>query len=191
MLGQLRDGDPAAPGQRVPTGGHHDALLVEQRLGLEVGVVDGEVDHTEVELAAGHLGDERGGGGVDHHQVHLGVRLRDGGQEERHHPPSRGADDPEADAAGDLVGGRGHVGGEGLELGVHAPGAGHHELAGGGEPARGTVDEAHPELGLEAGDVRRHVGLDGVQRPGGGREAPVVGDGGEGGELAEVHRRER
>ena len=52
-----------------------------------------------------------------------------------------------------------------------------------------AVDELRAELALEAGDVARDVGLHGEQGAGGGRERAVVGDGDEGGELADVQRR--
>ena len=75
-----------------------------------------------------------------------------------------------------------------LELGLDPPGPHDHQLAGLGELPGGAVDQRRAQLALEVGDVRRHVGLDRVQGAGGGREAAVVGHGGEGGELAEVHR---
>ena len=81
-----------------------------------------------------------------------------------------------------------HVGDQGVELGLDAPGPRDDRLALGGEVAGGPVDEGDAQLALEAGDVGRDVRLHGVQRPGRGREAAVVGDGDEGGELAEVHR---
>ena len=45
-----------------------------------------------------------------------------------------------------------------------------------GQAARGPVDQLHVELPLEAGHVRRHVGLDRPDGERGGREAPGVGD---------------
>ena len=118
--------------------------------------------------------------------------LRVGGghrrEQQRHEPAAGGADHAEADVAGDVVRRRGHVGDQRVELGLDAPGPGDDELAGLGEPAVAAVDQGDAQLALEAGDVGRHVRLDGVQGPGRGREAAVVGHGGQGGELAEVHR---
>jgi hypothetical protein len=75
-----------------------------------------------------------------------------------------------------------------FELGLDAPGPLDHQLAGLGEAPGGAVDQRRAELALEVGDVGGDVRLHGVQGPGGSGEAVVVGDGGEGGELAEVHR---
>ena len=90
--------------------------------------------------------------------------------------------------AGDLVAHRGHVGGEGVELGLDAAGPLDHDRTLLGDLAGGPVDERDAELLLQAGDVGRHVRLHGVQGPGGGREAAVVDHGEHGVELAQVHR---
>ena len=88
----------------------------------------------------------------------------------------------------DLAVHRGDVGDEGVELGLHPAGPADDGLALVGEPAGGAVDQGDAELPLEPGDVGGDVRLHGVQGPGRGREAAVLGDGDEGGELAEVHR---
>ena len=95
---------------------------------------------------------------------------------------------PEADGAGDVVGGRRDVGDQRVELELDAAGPRDHQLARLGEVAVAAVDEGDLQLLLQAGDVGGDVRLHRVEGPGGGREAAVIGHGGEGGELAEVHR---
>ena len=97
----------------------------------------------------------------------------------------------EARLAGDLVAARRHVGGDVVELVQDPPGPLDDERALVGEPAALAVDERDAELALEAGDVAGDVRLHGVQGAGGGGERAVVGDRDEGGELAEIHLRER
>jgi hypothetical protein len=82
---------------------------------------------------------------------------------------------------------RGHVGSEGIQLVVDAAGAVDHHLALLGEGPGGPVHQRGAQLALEPGDVRRHVGLDGVEPPGGRGERAGIGHRGEGGELAKVH----
>ena len=150
----------------------------------------GQVDDGEVEVVAEELGDERRGGGVDHDHVDLrdassrdALRARSGTsqrpmvpmQPRRTSPvtSSRRAATSAAMASSSRLDVAGPV---------------DHDLALLGERAGGPVDEGDAQLALEAGDVGRDVRLHGVQGPGGGREAAVVGDGDEGGELSEVHR---
>ena len=78
-----------------------------------------------------------------------------------------------------------------VELADHALGAGDDEGAGFGELARGAVDELAAELELELLDVGRDVRLDRRERVGGGGERSVLGDGHDGVQLAEVHRKLR
>ena len=58
-----------------------------------------------------------------------------------------------------------------------------------GQPAVRPVDQGDAELALELGDVPGDVGLHRVEGPRGGRERAVIGDGDDGGELADVHGR--
>ena len=129
----------------------------------------------------------RGGGVVDddpHQRVALDHRLDEGG----HEPPGRRADQTDPAGAGDLVAHGGHVGGEGVELGLDAAGPldDHRPLL--GDLPGGPVDEGHAELLLQPGDVGGDVGLHGVQGAGGGGEATVVDHGEHGVELTQVHR---
>ena len=110
-------------------------------------------------------------------------------EQRRHEPAPGGADDAEADVAGDLVPQRGDVGGEGVELGLDPAGPGHDHLALLGQAAGRAVDQGDAELAFEVGHVGGDVGLDGVQDLGRRREGAGVGHGHEGGQLAEVHRR--
>ena len=70
------------------------------------------------------------------------------------------------------------------------PGAGDDELTLFGEPSGSAIDEGCAEFALEACHVGRHIGLDGVERLGRSRERARLGHRDEGGELAEVHRRQ-
>ena len=70
----------------------------------------------------------------------------------------------------------GDVGHHGLELVDDPAGPLDDDLTLLGEPARGPVHQLHIELPLEPGHVGRHVGLDGADGGGGGREAAGVGD---------------
>jgi hypothetical protein len=112
------------------------------------------------------------------------------------HQPEQAGDQPAADGSdaaqahlpGDLVEHRGHVGPERVELAAHPAGPLDHHLTLLGEGAAVAVDQYRPQFTLEPGDVGGDVGLDGVERARRGRERSFVGDGHEGGELAEVHR---
>ena len=58
--------------------GDHDEGLLEEHLGLDVGVVHRQGDDGEVEAAVVELGEQRGGGGVDDDDVDPGVVAVDG-----------------------------------------------------------------------------------------------------------------
>jgi hypothetical protein len=116
------------------------------------------------------------------------VGLGHGQHEGRDQPPGRRTDDADADAARDLVVQRCHVGFEGVELALDAAGPGHDRITLLGQRAARSIDERGAQLALEPSHVGGDVRLDGVQGPGGGGEAAVLGDGEEGVELAEVHR---
>ena len=75
-----------------------------------------------------------------------------------------------------------------MELGLDAAGSFDDGLALDGELAGAALDEDDPELALEPGNVGRDVGLDGVQRAGGGRKAGVIGHCDQGSELSKIHR---
>ena len=124
------------------------------------------------------------------HHAHARVAGAQGVERLWHEPPRGRADHAEPGLAGDLAVERVQVGVDGLHLAVDAAGARHHHGALGGQEATLPVDERGAELALQPGDVGRHVRLHGVERFGGARERPVVGDRGEGGELAEIHHRE-
>ena len=165
-----------------------EAVLVEEGLGDQLGVGDGQGEHRHVDGARVELELQGRGGGVVHDDPHPRVALGHGLDQRRHQPAGGRADQPDAAHAGDLVAHRGHVGGEGVELGLDATGPLDHDRPLLGDLAGGPVDEGHAELLLQAGDVGRHVGLHGVQGAGGGGEAAVVDHGEHGVELAQVHR---
>ena len=72
-------------------------------------------------------------------------------------------DHPEAHAADDLLAQRGQVGGDGVQFGLDGPCPRLDGLAFLCEQARLAVDQLDPELALEALDVARDVGLNGVE----------------------------
>ena len=91
-------------------------------------------------------------------------------------PAPRSADHAEADRADDLGPQCSHVGYQRLELVGDPAGPLDDDLTLFGQAARRTVDEHHIQLALEAGDVRRDVGLHRADGGGGGREAAGVRD---------------
>ena len=127
-----------AAGQRVARrGATQQQVLGEQRLDVELGVVDREVDD-----GARRAGRRRAGGAasvvvrLDDDDPHLRVarpqaRSSSCGTSQRAVVPMHA----EADVAGDLVAARGHVGGDGVELALDAPGPVDDHLALLGEPA--------------------------------------------------------
>ena len=188
MLRELLDGDSVVCGQRMIVRRDHDELFFEQELGVDVGVTNRQRQHGEIELAAVQLGEQRRRGGIDDH--HSNPRIVGGHrlEQRRHQPASGRADHTDAGDAFDFAVHGGHVGDQGLELDLHAPGAADHDLALGRERAAGPVDEGDTELLFEAGHVGRDVRLDRVQRPGGRRERAMVGHRDEGTQLTKVHR---
>ncbi len=190
MGGQLVQPDEVELGQGVAGGGDHDEVLLEERFHDDVVVVDGEVDHGQVEGAGQQLGEQRGGVALQDADAHLGVAPGHGGQEGGEQPASGGAEDSQADVAGDLVAHRGDVGHEGVELALDPAGPGDHGQAFLGEPARRAIHQDGAQLPLQAGDVGGHVRLHGVEPGGRGREGAHLVDGDEGGELAQIHRQE-
>jgi hypothetical protein len=160
---------------------------VEEHLGLELVVGDGQGHDGEVERAGLELGEQRGGGGIDDDDPELRVGFLRGLQQLGGEPSGGGADDADAGRAGDDVAHRGDVGDHGVELGVDPPHPLDHGQALLGEGAGGAVDQQDAQLLLEAGDVGRDVGLHRVQGARRGGEPAVVGDGDEGVELSEVH----
>ena len=111
----------------------------------------------------------------------------DGAQQLRHQPAGGGADHADPGVAGDVVVERGDVGGDVVDLVQDPPCPFDDSLALFGQSAVGTVDERDAELALELGDMPGDVGLDGEERPRRRRKCPVISDGDDGGELANVH----
>ena len=119
--------------------------------------------------------------------VDAGVLLAEPVEHAGHDPPGRGADHAEPHVAAQLGAEARDVGPDRVELGLHPPGPGDHRRAFRSETAGVAVDELDSELALEPRDVRRDVGLDGVEGLGRARERPVLGDGHECLQLANVH----
>ena len=153
------------------------------------GSTTGRLTTARSRRAGGELGDQRGGRGVDGHQARpwggsRPARARSAGTSHRPVVPMTPRRTwPEISPSEEATSAA-----EGFQLGLDAAGPGHHEFAGLGEQAGGSIDQRGAELLFEVGDVGGDVRLHGVEGTGGRREALVVGDGGEGGELAEVHR---
>ena len=140
---------------------HHDAVLVEEHLGVDVGIGDRQVHHRAVEAAARDLGEQRGRRGVDDDELDPGVALvssrNSAGTSQRAVVPIT----PIRTAPTDLAAFDVEVGVDGLELVLDASGPVDDGLALDGERAGGAFDEGDPELALEPGDVGRDVGLHG------------------------------
>ena len=132
-------------------------------------------------------GHDRGGAALADDRVHPRVAGGDGAEQLRHQPAGGGADHADAGVARHVVVERGDVGGDVVDLVQDPPGPLDDPLALVGEAAVGAVDQGDAELAFELGDVPGDVGLHGVQRPGGGGERAVIGDGDDGGELTDVH----
>ena len=166
-----------------------DVVLVEQRLDATSGWLDRQVDHGQVEPAAGQLGHERGGGGVDQRRPGPWGRRRSiarssSGVSQRPVVPMMPMrTDPEIspiDEATSAVSASSSAWMRRARATTSSPASVSMPVV------RSTRRRA--QLPLEVGDVGGDVRLHGVQGPGGGGEAVVVGHGGQGGELAEVHR---
>ena len=179
---------PVGRGHGVAVGHHQHQVLLEEQPGHQVPAGDREVEHGQVELAAGQLGLEAGGGPLHDDQAELRMALAGHVHQPGDQPAGGGPDHPHPDGAGDLVLAGGHVGDQGVELGEDAPGPGHHHRALLGEAAVGPVDQRAAELPLEPGHMGRDVGLHRVQVLGGGREGAVVADGGQRLQVPQFHR---
>ena len=188
VLGQRLKVDLVERGQRMIGGRQDDAVFVEEHLGVDIRVVDGQIDDRAVEATARDLGQERCRGGVDHDELNPGVAGAELAQQCRNQPAGGRADDPHTHDTSHLTRVGGQVGVDGLELGLYAPGSFDHRLAFDGQLARAAFDEDDAELTLEPRNVGGDVGLHRVQRARGGREAGVVRDGDQGSELPEIHR---
>ena len=190
MLAELRERHPIALRQRVVGRRDEHEVLLEQRLGGELEIVDGQVDDGEVEVPGLQLERERRRARLDHDGAHAGVLDPQPVEQARHEPAGGGADDAEAHVAAQLGAEARDVGPDRVELGLDAPRPGHHRGAFLGEPAGAAVDQRGAELVLEAGDVGRDVRLHGVERLRGAGERAVLRDGDQGLELAHVHGRQ-
>ena len=131
-------------GTGMALGHHQHQVLLEQLTGHQVATADREMEHGQVELAAGQLGLQPGGVALDDDQAELGVALAGHIHEPWHQPSSRRPDHPHPDRAGHLVLAGGHVGDQGVELREDPAGPGHHHGALLGETAVGPVDEGAP-----------------------------------------------
>ena len=92
--GHLGQRHRSLPGEGMVERGDDHAVLVEQQLVDEVGIVGGQVDDGQVEPALGELGHQERGGGVDHDEADLRVRSCIGHDEQRDQPAGGGADEP-------------------------------------------------------------------------------------------------
>ncbi len=176
-----------AVGEVVGAVDEQDQVLGEQRLDDEFGVVDREVDDGGVELPGQHPGHDRGRAALADDRMDPGMAFGDGTEQLRHQPSGGGADHPDAGVARHVGVERGDVGRDVVDLVEHAAGSFDDTDALVGEAAVGTIDQGDAEFAFELGDVARDVGLHGVQRPCGGREGAVIGDGDDGGQLSDVH----
>src|SRR5918994_198938 len=70
VVGELAQLDVFAVGERMAVGHHEDAVLVEERLGGELGIGQRQIDHPQVEALVDHLRHQRRGRGVDDDHAH-------------------------------------------------------------------------------------------------------------------------
>ena len=162
-------------------------VFSKKRLDGDFQVVDGEVHDDGVELLGKQAGEQIGGVALVYRHVYAGVLLFELREQLGKEPASGGTNNPEASVAADLIAPAGHLRRDVVEFVHHPARLLHHEQALIGETAALAVDKDHAEFALEPCNVPADVGLHGVQRPGGGRERAVIGDGNQCGELAKVH----
>ena len=151
-------------------------VLVEELGRHDLVAAQGEGDDGQIELARGELLlqlDARTLGDVE---VDVGMAHAEQVEELGDQPATRGADHAESDRPDDLLAQGRHVRDHRLELVHDLAGPGHHDLALLGQAPRGPVHELHVELALQAGHVRRDVGLHGADGGGRCREAAGVSD---------------
>ena len=139
-------------------------VFLEELLGCQLDVVGGQVHDGEVEVTGKELERQRGGARLHHDGVDAGVLLAEPVEHASHDPPGGGADHAEPHVAAQLGAEAGDVGPDRVELGLHPPRPRHDCGAFDREPPGLTVDEGRVELALEVSDMRRDVGLDGVER---------------------------
>ena len=69
---EFGQGELVEGGERMAGGDDHDAVLVEERPGVDIGVVDRKIDDGSVKSLADKLRKERGGRGLDDHHLDQG-----------------------------------------------------------------------------------------------------------------------
>ena len=176
-------------GERVARREDRDQVLVEELGRHDLVAAQREGDDGQVELAGGELLLELDARALGHVEVDVGMPHPQEVEELGHQPAPGGADHAEADRPDHLGAQGGDVGHHGLQLVGHPARPLDDDLALLGQTSRGPVDQLHVELPLEAGHVRRHVGLDRPDGERGGREAPRVGDPQECLQMFQLHDR--
>ena len=73
VAGEFGEGHLVAVGQRAVARREEHQLLLEQDGGLDLRIVDREVDHGQVDPSRDELGDQRGGVGLEDDHLHPGV----------------------------------------------------------------------------------------------------------------------
>ena len=189
MLAELRERHAIVLRQRMVGGRDEHEVLVEERLGVEVGIVDRQVDDREVEAAGLQLQRERRRGRLDHDDAHPGVLDPESVEQAGNQPAGGGADDADAHVAGDL-------GAEARDVGRMASSSASMRRARATTavpssvsrplPRSTSVDPARARAGRR-GSRRSTARCAATARPG---EGAVVGDGDQSLELSEVHRRQ-
>ncbi len=134
-------------------GDDHDAVLVEERPGVDIGVVDRKIDDGSVKSLADELRKERGGRGLDDHHLDQGIGPLERIEQRGNEPSSGRADDPESDMAADFVAERCQIVFDRSEFADDSAGSIGNDLTLGGEFASGPVDQGGAEFGFEPGDM--------------------------------------
>ena len=141
---QFGQGELVVGGERMAARDDHDAVLVEERPGVDIGVVDRKIDDGGVKSLAHELRKERRGRGLDDHHLDEGVGPLQCVEQWRDEPPGGRADDPESDMAADLIAERCQIMFDRSEFADDAAGPIGDDLPLGGEFARARSIRVEP-----------------------------------------------
>ncbi len=167
--------------------GQQEQILGEQRVDLQLGLVDRQVQDCGIDLRRLEARQEAAGVALVDGHVHPRMTAGDLSEQLGEQPAGGGSDHAESRIAGHLVAARRHFGSEIVELVQHPAGTIDDDHAVVGQPAALAIDQGDTQLALETGDVPTDVGLHRVQGTSSGRERAVIGDRHERGQLAEIH----
>lgn len=164
--------------------------IVEEAQGSQAGIGNGRGEEGGVELARAEAVEELSGEVFPEVDCEPGRGFIERGEDTREEVRGDGGDGAELNGAGELVP-RGLRGGlEEAHLFEGAAGVRQQELTerGDGDAAVGAFEEGSAELDFEFAELRAEGGLADVAGLGGAAEVLIARDGGEVGEVLEIHR---